>query len=357
MTIASKKIRSKLKNKPRFNTWFIDYKFSSILFRLSLNVVITLIIVKLARVAFSELNFERQDNFWTYVRAIISFTILGELLIAMDIILEKVFPVSAKIMKRVIVQTLSAIVLIVLTYIMTVSINLTFIKAPKIVSYFGFTIGFGVVGFYSGGLLIMRMTEKWIQSQRQIDKMRQEKLQMDYNSLQDQLNPHFLFNNLSVLKSLIMFDKDTALKFTDDFTDVYRYVLKSKDERFVTFETELEFIKSYLGLHKERLGVGLVINYDIDDAGLNKNIAPLTLQLLVENAIKHNITSKENPLQLIIKASEQELVVENNLQLKESSYSTHTGLDNLIKRYDFLTKKGIEVWEDGNKFTVAVPLL
>jgi LytS/YehU family sensor histidine kinase len=187
--------------------------------------------------------------------------------------------------------------------------------------------------------------------------MKREKLEMDYNSLQDQINPHFLFNNLSVLKSLIIYNQKSAVKFTEDFTDVYRYVLQSKDKRLVDIKDELAFIDAYLGLHKERLGDGLQIKFLISIDVTDLKIAPLTLQLLVENAIKHNIALKDSPLQINILAEDNYLEVRNNVQLRTTSYSTKTGLDNLLKRYEFLTKQKISIDANAEEFIVRIPLL
>lgn len=352
-----RRIKNKCENNLKFRSRLLDYSPLSIFFRLIFNSIVALLVVFMVKEALADLDFKRDDSILGYLKAMLSFVVLGELLILTDVALERLLPMPENLRKRIFFQSLASFLLIVAIFILSVNLHNEFAYIPKIASYLGLTIGFAFISSFSNRLLMLRMTDKWVQSQRKIDEMNQEKLQMDYNSLQDQLNPHFLFNNLSVLKSLIMFDKDTALNFTDNFTDVYRYVLKSKDERLVDLEKELEFIKSYLSLHKERLGKGLEIEYKIDKSAFNKKIAPLTLQLLVENAIKHNITSKESPLKIIITVNKDMVMVENLLQLKTSSYSTQTGLDNLTKRYKFLTKREVEIWEDVNKFIVIVPLL
>ncbi len=180
---------------------------------------------------------------------------------------------------------------------------------------------------------------------------------MDYNSLQDQLNPHFLFNNLSVLKSLIIYDPDVAVDFTENFTDVYRYVLQSRNKRLVKLNEELQFMKAYYALHKERLGDGLLVETSIPEGETDKEIAPLTGQLLIENAIKHNVTSKETPLKISVAIEDGYLVVSNSLNLRTASYSTKTGLGNLVRRYEMLTEKEIVVQYDDERFEVRVPLL
>jgi LytS/YehU family sensor histidine kinase len=221
----------------------------------------------------------------------------------------------------------------------------------------GMALGLIFVQVVANSLTMARITRKWLNSQEEIAEMKQEKLEMDYNSLQDQLNPHFLFNNLSVLKSLIIYNPEVAVGFTENFTDVYRYVLQSKNKRLVKLKEEFDFMKAYYALHKERLGDGLLLEYDIAKEELDKEIAPLTVQLLIENAIKHNIASKETPLKLRVVVGNNYLVVINNLNLRTASYSTKTGLGNLVRRYEMLTDKEVVIQYDEEIFEVKVPLL
>jgi LytS/YehU family sensor histidine kinase len=183
------------------------------------------------------------------------------------------------------------------------------------------------------------------------------KLKSDYNSLQDQLNPHFLFNNLSVLKSMITYEPDAAIVFTQNFTDVYRYVLQSREHTTVKLTDEVEFIKAYIGVHQERLGKALVNSMTINESAKYKNIPPLALQLLVENAIKHNVAIESEPLMLDIYTTEDSIVVTNNLNFKDSRHSTNRGLKNLIQRYEMLTDKKISIQSDNGFFEVKIPLL
>jgi len=207
------------------------------------------------------------------------------------------------------------------------------------------------------GSISLRIIEKWIRSLKEIDLLKQAKLKSDYHSLQDQLNPHFLFNNLSVLKSMIIYDQKAAVLFTQNFTDVYRYVLQSKDKTTVKLKDEVEFISAYIGIHKQRLGNNLEVTMQLLPESLEKELPPLALQLLVENAIKHNIASKKSPLHIIIQTLANQLIVKNNMNIKESTYSTQKGLTNLGLRYKMITSKGIEVRTSEQYFTVTLPLL
>lgn len=190
------------------------------------------------------------------------------------------------------------------------------------------------------------------------EKLRQEKLRLDYFALQDQLNPHFLFNNLSTLMAIIPNDTSKALSFTENFTDVYRYVLKNTNTSLIPLEDELEFITAYINLHKERLAEGFNYNIKIPKKQLNKLLPPLSLQYLVENAIKHNLATETRPLKLDIYTKNNRLTVSNNYQPRNSTYSTNTGLSNLKKRYQYLGLKGsVEVLQTNETFSVSIPLI
>nr|WP_319399750.1 histidine kinase [uncultured Carboxylicivirga sp.] len=192
---------------------------------------------------------------------------------------------------------------------------------------------------------------------RENEALKNEKLQLDYRALQDQINPHFLFNNLSTLIAIIRQDQKAAIRFAENFSDVYRYVLKSKDAISVTLEEEMTFINAYLEMHKERLGEGLQLEYNILPEVLEMKIPMLSLQLLVENAIKHNVATLAHPLKIEIKTDQDFVTVKNNLNLKNSTYSTNTGLKNLEKRIAFLTDKKINIIKDSNEFIVELPLI
>ncbi len=333
------------------------YSYETVLFRIVFASVVAIIAFQLIVYAGADLPVKENVTLWDYLRIIFYFNILSEAQVFTDVVLERYYPVPDRIKKRIVIQVFVGVVVFVGIYLVMTATTPKYEDVPRAILFFGLAIGMLFMSMIMTTLMSLRLTEKWVQAQRQINEMKQEKLKMDYNSLQDQLNPHFLFNNLSVLKSLIIYDKDTAVKFTEDFTDVYRYVLQSKERKLIKFKEELEFINSYLGLHKERLGEGIQVHIDVEKETLGYDIAPLTLQLLVENAIKHNITSKAQPLTLRIVANGHELIVANKLQKKSASYSTHTGLKNLMKRYEMITEQEIEIDQSDMEFRVRIPLL
>ena len=189
------------------------------------------------------------------------------------------------------------------------------------------------------------------------EHLKQEKINQDYQSLQDQLNPHFLFNNLNTLIAIIRHDKEAAIRFTSNFADVYRYVLQSNKRNSVSLKEELRFIESYWALHKERLGEGLIVKTNIDENLLDWHLPPLSLQLLVENAVKHNVATKLMPLTIKVFTKNNKLIVSNNLNVKNTTYSTKTGSDNLKQRYAFLTHKKVLIEKREDEFYVELPLI
>ena len=203
----------------------------------------------------------------------------------------------------------------------------------------------------------MRMT---IENARQLFGLQEENIISQFETLKSQVNPHFLFNSLNVLSSLIFIDREKAAKFVRQLSKVYRYVLDHKDMDTITLQEELPFIDSYIFLLKTRFDRNLQVKIDIPEHMLKMSVAPMVIQLLIENAIKHNVISKQKPLRVSISASERDgyLTVTNNLQLKSSTErSSRIGLSNIQKRYDFLTGKKIEVINDENHFKVNIPLI
>ncbi len=188
--------------------------------------------------------------------------------------------------------------------------------------------------------------------------MEKERINSAYSALKQQLDHHFLFNNLSVLSSLIYEDVDKADDFIQDFSKVYRYVLQINDRDLVTVEEELDFIDAYLYLFKSRFECGF--EYRIDDmSAVNQRfLPPLTLQVLVENAIKHNEVSKQNPLHIRISHQDGLLSVSNNHQPKmEDVYSTKTGLRNLTEKFNLLNTTAPTFKLENKAFIARIPLI
>ena len=199
--------------------------------------------------------------------------------------------------------------------------------------------------------------EKWRENALRATNLEKEKSQVQFDNLQNQLNPHFLFNSLTSLDSLIQENPTLAREFLQQLSKVFRYVLKNKEKGLVSLETELHFIKNYVALLKTRFGDSLTINFSISDEVLDKQVAPVTLQILIENAIKHNISNESNPLVINILNEENYLIIENKIQLKKQvETSNGQGLNNLKSLYGFLSENAFLI-EKNDTFRVKIPLI
>lgn len=201
--------------------------------------------------------------------------------------------------------------------------------------------------------------EKWKLAFRQNEELKNQQIRTQFEVLQNQMSPHFLFNSLNALTTLIAENQDTAIEFTQKLSEVYRYILQTKDKELVKLAEEVEFSKAYLFLLQMRYPENLEMEFSIDDQYMNQFIAPLTIQMLIENAIKHNVISKNNPLKVEIYVDNGlSVVVKNNLQIKKTlEKSTKTGLANIKKRYQFLGNREIDIITTAQNFMVAVPLI
>lgn len=192
-------------------------------------------------------------------------------------------------------------------------------------------------------VILMIVLEGWIffiegaESRKKSLELEGQVTELRFDMLKKQIDSHFLFNSLNVLSGLIENDRVKAQEFIDEFSRLYRYVLESIDKRVVSVRDEINFARSYLFLQQMRYGKGLEYKIDLSSDLLNGYVPPLSLQVVLENVCKHNTVSRDRPLRIEIFGSDQELLVQNNLQSKISySRGTRTGQSNLIKRYQML---------------------
>ena len=198
-----------------------------------------------------------------------------------------------------------------------------------------------------------------VQKEKKISqRLRQEKLSTELNALRSHVDPHFLFNSFNVLSGLIDENPAKAQKFLAGLSKIYRYVLEQRNEETSTVGEELEFAQKYLDLQQMRFENSIAVNTEIDEETKEKKIPSLSLQLLLENAIKHNGFSDSNPLQITISEQNEKLVVSNNVHHRKNiKPSAGMGLDNINERYKLLAKDGIIVDANDELFTVKLPLL
>jgi two-component system LytT family sensor kinase len=179
-----------------------------------------------------------------------------------------------------------------------------------------------------------------------------------FDALKNQLDPHFLFNSLNVLTSLIDENPESAQKFTTALSKVYRYVLEQKNKDLVTVDEELEFAKTYMSLLKMRFEDSIIFEIPEQASNPKSKVVPLSLQLLLENAVKHNMVTSSKPLHIKIYETNNLLVVENNLQPKQIvKKSSGVGLDNIKQRYELLTDRKVNINQQAESFAVAIPML
>ena len=179
-----------------------------------------------------------------------------------------------------------------------------------------------------------------------------------FESLKNQLDPHFLFNSLNVLSSLIDENPNQAQRFTASMSKIYRYVLEQKDKELVTVEEEIEFAKIYCDLLKTRFEDSVNFEFKVKDTDLKSFVVPLSLQLLLENCIKHNFATSSKPLNITIYSENGYLFIENNLQEREQvKDSAGIGLSNIVQRYSLLTKTNVFIEKSNEFFRVKIPIL
>lgn len=200
--------------------------------------------------------------------------------------------------------------------------------------------------------------KQWKISLLEAEVLKKEQLRTQYELLKTQVNPHFLFNALNTLNALIEEDPKRALKFVNHMADVYRYVLSARESDTVDLAVELECLKSFVFLNEMRFGDNLKVEYQIPDELSQKQLIPMGLQMLVENAIKHNEISKKSPLTIHVIANEKGVTVENKIARKTGVAGTGTGLVNLHKRHESVAQGTLpEIVDTGEVFKVFVPFV
>jgi LytS/YehU family sensor histidine kinase len=181
---------------------------------------------------------------------------------------------------------------------------------------------------------------------------------VQYEILKKQLNPHFLFNSLAALSGLISTEPGVARRFLEKMTKIYRYILKSDKNELVRLSDEINFAATYINLQQTRFGKGLEVNINVDEDFYGRKIVPVTIQNMIENAIKHNVISAASPLVIDITLENDCLVIKNNLQKKlRVETSNKLGLNQLKTLYTYLTDRPVIIEETEKDFAVRIPLV
>jgi two-component system LytT family sensor kinase len=277
--------------------------------------------------------------------------------------IQRKFPGLSQTPKRIFYKLLTNL------FVMTPSVILIFLVYDwfHILGYslktedlkWGYIVGLCINFLFVTLWEVLYLLSKYKESLSERELLEKMNMEQEFENLKNQINPHFLFNCFNTLSSLIQEDKREAEKFLDELSKVYRYLLKSNEDGISTVEKELKFIQSYYRLLKTRYGSGLQLTTDVDKRYYSYLLPSLCLQLLVENAVKHNIVSRLQPLVIeIFTAAGNKLVVNNNLQRKQiSKISTRIGLNNIRSKYKLIRQEGFQVIEGETNFMVVLPLV
>lgn len=221
--------------------------------------------------------------------------------------------------------------------------------------FINFAIMISAIGHARGFMAAWKnSTKKEVVEQKLIAKS----ANAQFESLKNQLDPHFLFNSLNVLDSLIEENPVQAQRFTNSMSKIYRYVLEQKDKELVSVEEEIDFAKTYCELLKTRFEDAVTFEFNISEEDKKGFVVPLSLQLLLENSIKHNFATSSKPLNIKIFTEKRNLIIENNLQTRElPNTSTGVGLANIVSRYNLLTERNVFIEKSEAFFRVKLPIL
>jgi two-component system LytT family sensor kinase len=332
----------------------------NLIFSLTIAGIITSIDVFLKNyeVAFVEMIFEFLVNSFL---VFIGLVVLGYPIIILLKYVNSRFPWSTAWLKR----TLIDVLLILLIAIVSAFIFSLIAKGNQGLSA-DWSAGFAKFFTFSfiacmTFILLVEAIVFFNERQMYLNKSEQllrENLQTKFEVLKNQINPHFLFNNLNVLSSLVYQDPKVADRFIIEFSKIYRYILDMQAKAMVSLESELNFLDSYTYLLKQRFKDGITVKKEISSSLLQKKILPLTLQLLMENVVKHNIISMEHPLTVYLKEEDDRLIFKNKITLRNQSEKlSGLGLNNIQERYKLVSSRSVTIQKEDGFFLVSLPLL
>ncbi len=290
----------------------------------------------------------------------IFFTLCG----GVAVLMKKRFPGEAEVAQRLGVM--------IFTFLcMSGLFLLLLFKLYANISYFSYKINEDsfVWAYFAMGISNVFLTflhegiaryENWKKNQDETDLLKESYQQSRLLGLKSQVNPHFLFNSLNSLSSLISDDEEEAEIFLDEMSKVYRYMLRNEDDNLVTLDTELKFLDSYAYLLRARYGNGLQFDVQVNEADREKLLPPLTLQTIIENSFTQNTISKNSPLQIKIYVDDHDtLIIKNNVQPKmiQENFDLENGIDNLVNKYHLLSLTAVSVEDSNKERVIKLPLL
>lgn len=296
-------------------------------------------------------------------------TLIGGSNFLLNNYLNQVYPWSENTKKRAIISVVSILIINIILVYLCNYINFVLVqnsltttefftqKNINFINWFYINITLLVSAFLHAKSFIeeiKKTTKKEVVEQKIIAKS----ANAQFESLKNQLDPHFLFNSLNVLSALIDENPVQAQKFTASMSKVYRYVLEQKDKELVTVAEEIEFAKTYCNLLKTRFEDSVDFVFEIEESDYKRYVVPLSLQLILENCIKHNFATSARPLHIKIYTQNEMLIVENNLQVREQfQESTGIGLSNIAQRFSLLSDRAISIEKSEDTFAIKLPIL
>jgi two-component system LytT family sensor kinase len=278
-------------------------------------------------------------------------------------ILNRFFIGKSPVRFLIILFFIGMIISSLVSVLVVLAVNGIFLHLPseqlKMPFKLAFTYGTRVNLFLHILNAVLFYIDQYKNKQLEAEELKRINSQAQLQAIKNQINPHFLFNNLNVLSTLVMQESPDANKFIEEFSKVYRHVLNAREQELITLQSELEFINPYIFLLQKRFPESIFININVPPQYLSYRIIPVAVQMLLENAIKHNIASRQKPLNISLSVDgKKRLTVMNNLQPKlVEDASTQIGLENISKRYELITGQYIEIEKTSDHFSVSLPLI
>jgi two-component system, LytTR family, sensor kinase len=330
---------------------FDDNSLRSIVIRTIMIVILSLIIIGIMYFFSGEMSWKKALIVFLYS----FFFWHGNAAFSSEI--NKYFPDVDDMPKKIWISILFAFIYTILIVALISGIFFRFERSWQ--EYFAeFLAGFSITALISASYSAIAFFQMYKRSLIEAEGLKRSHMESEIKALNAQVNPHFLFNSLNTLMSIIPEDPALAVEFTRKFSDVYRYVLQNKNKEIVALKEELELVNSYVFLLRIRHGDNIQLENNLNGGDLQKCIPSLVLQILIENAAKHNVISGSRKLHINIGSENGQLVVRNNLNPKQNAEpGAKTGLENIRQRYKYLVGKKIEVQQIKGEFIVKVPLI